>query len=148
MSLRLHPFALVVTLLTAACGGSTTSVTAPTLPAAASGRWTGTAADNTGSGRMEWQLTQQDSSVAGTAILTETATGVIGRGSLAGTFDGRQLTFTITIPRGGFDAPYASCAVTVSGDATIELLLITATYQGTNSCSGEVTSGQLTLNRP
>jgi hypothetical protein len=96
---------------------------------------------------MEWQLTQSNATVTGTAILTETATGVKGRGALDGTFDGRQLTFTITVLAGGFDAPYAACRVRLSGNATIELLLITATYTGTNSCSGEVTSGQLTLNR-
>jgi hypothetical protein len=75
------------------------------------------------------------------------ATTVTGRGTLTGTVSGSTIHLTITIPAGGFDAPFASCTATVSGDGPATATSITATYTGTNSCSGPVTKGELTLSK-
>ena len=139
--LCLAPLAIIT-----ACAGAQTA-TAPTPPATLAGRWSGTADDNSGTGLMTWQVSLSGASLSGIVTVVEPTSRVTGQGTLSGTFDGRQIAFTLSIPTGGFGSPYESCAATVSGTATAELWLLTGTYTGTNTCSGEVTSGQLTLNR-
>lgn len=79
--------------------------------------------------------------------MTVTGTSITGRGTLTGTLQGSTMRFTIAIPAGGFDAPYASCTVSVSGDGRATATAITASYSGTNSCSGPVTGGDMNLNK-
>jgi hypothetical protein len=91
------------------------------------------------------QVTQSGANLSGT--MTMSVTTVTGRGTLTGTVSGSTIHLTITIPAGGFDAPFASCTATVSGDGQATATSITATYTGTNSCSGPVTKGELTLSK-
>jgi hypothetical protein len=72
---------------------------------------------------------------------------VTGRGTVTGTVSGSTIRLTITIPAGGFDAPFSGCTATVSGDGQASASAINAAYTGTNSCSGPVTKGQLTLTK-
>lgn len=139
--------ALLVLALTGACkGGSTSAPAAPTATSVnVAGSWRGTATDSSGPGSVTMQVTQSGADVSGT--VTMSVTTITGRGTLAGTVSGSTIRLTITIPAGGFDAPFASCTATVSGDGQATATSITATYSGTNSCSGPVTKGELTLSK-
>ena len=141
--------ALALTL-TAACGSESKpdGPTGPSDPAASvSGTWSGSATDSSGGGVMSWQLTQADTSISGTVTITDTGTGVNGRGSISGTLSGSSIRFSIAIPAGGFDSPFASCSATVSGDAQASASSLTGTYTGSNSCAGSIGSGSFTLNK-
>ena len=146
--------ALLAFISAEACGGSGGSSTqpSPTSPSASgpvslSGTWIGSASDSSGPGQMSWQVTQAGGSFSGTATLTDTATGLGGRGSVSGTVSNSSIHFSISIPAGGFDSPYAACTANVSGDGQASTSSITGTYSGSNSCAGIITSGQLTLNK-
>jgi hypothetical protein len=151
----LRALAITAVVSSVACGGGgSSSATQPSPtptpgspPVNVSGTWQGTASDSSGPGRMSWQVTQSDTAISGTVTLTDTSSGAGGRGSLSGTVSGSTLRFTLAIPAGGFDAPYASCSATVSGDATASTSSITGSYSGTNTCGGAVSSGQLTLSK-
>lgn len=109
------------------------------------GTWTGTATDSTGPGQMAWQITQTGTSFSGTLTLLDSATGSGGHGSVTGSLSGASIHFSISIPAGGFDEPFASCTADVSGDGQVSASSITGTYAGSNSCTGSVGSGGLTL---
>lgn len=96
---------------------------------------------------MSWQLTQTDASFSGTVTMTDTGTGLNGRGSVSGTASGSSIRFSINVAAGGFDSPYASCTASIAGDGQASASSITGTYAGSNSCSGAISSGQLTLNK-
>ena len=96
---------------------------------------------------MAWQLSQSDTAISGTATMTDTGTGVNGRGSISGTLSGSAVRFSIAIPAGGFDSPFESCSATVSGDAQTSLSSLTGTYTGSNSCAGSIGSGTFTLTK-
>lgn len=96
---------------------------------------------------MSWQISQSDTTVSGTVTMTDTSTGVSGRGTIAGSVSSSSLHFSVSIPAGGFDSPYASCAATISGDGQASAASITGTYTGSNSCSGSISAGQLTLSK-
>jgi hypothetical protein len=144
---------LLALVSAAACGGSdgasSASLTQPSVSLAdgLTGTWSGSASDSSGPGRMSWQITQTGTSFSGTATLTDSGTALGGRGSVSGTVSNGSIHFSITIPAGGFDSPYASCAGEVSGDGQSSTASIAGTYSGSNSCTGAITSGQLTLNR-
>jgi hypothetical protein len=131
--------------LSGACGGASSSP--PAAPSASSvnlaGSWRGTATDSSGEGSLTLQVTQSGTDLSGT--VTMSVITVIGRGTVTGTVSGSTIRLTITIPAGGFDAPFSGCTATVSGDGQASASAINATYTGTNSCSGPVTKGQLTL---
>jgi hypothetical protein len=96
---------------------------------------------------MVWQLTQSGASFSGMVMMTDSSSGATGSGSVSGTLSGSAIHFTISIPAGGFVPPYASCSATATGDGQASTSAISATYTGSNSCSGAVTAGQLTLNK-
>lgn len=96
---------------------------------------------------MTWQVTQADTTISGTVTMTDTSTGAGGRGTLSGTVSGSSVHFTIAIAAGGFDAPYAACTANVSGDASATTTTMTGSYSGTNSCSGTVAAGQISLSK-
>jgi len=79
--------------------------------------------------------------------MTDTSTAVTGRGTLSGTVSGSAIHLSLTIPAGGFDVPYAACSASVSGDGQVSGSTITAAYTGTNSCSGAISAGQVTVNK-
>jgi hypothetical protein len=133
--------------LSGACGSASSST--PAAPSASSvnvaGSWRGTATDSSGEGSLTLQVTQSGTDLSGT--VTMSAITVTGRGTVTGTVSGSTIRLTITIPAGGFDAPFSGCTATVSGDGQASASAINATYTGTNSCSGPVTKGQLTLTK-
>jgi hypothetical protein len=144
---------LAVLLLAAApaCGGGSSSGSSPSAPTSTAtsiaGTWKGTASDSSGPGDITLTITQNDVNVSGTAEFKLTGTSVTGRGTLSGTVSGANVHLTITIPAGGFDAPYSACTATVTTDGQISSASITATYSGTNSCGGPITSGTMTLSK-
>jgi hypothetical protein len=132
--------------LTGACKGKSETPAAPsanTLNVA--GSWRGTATDSSGPGSITMQMTQSGTALSGTVSMSVTT--VTGRGTLTGTVSGSTIRLTITIPAGGFDAPFAGCTATVSGDGQASASSISATYTGTNSCSGAITKGELTVTK-
>ena len=139
---------LVALVSAAACRGSSApSAPSSPPPLSVAGSWRGTAKDSSGPGSITMQVTQSSTNLSGTVTMTVTDSSTTGRGTLTGTLSGSNITLTITIPAGGFDAPFASCNATVSGNGQASASLITANYSGTNSCSGAITAGELTLNK-
>lgn len=140
---------LVLLLAIAACRSGTSGPATPSAPADSglTGTWRGTASDSSGPGQMTWQLTQAGGTINGTVTMTDTATGLTGRGSISGTLSGETLRFTLNIPAGGLDAPFGSCRSEVSGDAQVSGTTMTGSYSGSSSCAGAIASGQLTLNK-
>ena len=116
-------------------------------PANLAGMWSGSASDSSGPGQLTWQLTQTGTSLTGTLVITDTGTGYSGRGTVSGTLSGSSIGFSMSVPSGGFDGPYASCTASLSGDGQATSSSIMGTYSGSNSCSGAIASGQLTLNK-
>lgn len=130
-------------LAVSACGNSNQ----PSDPINLSGSWTGTATDSSGPGTIAWQLTQSGSSFSGTLTITDTSSGAHGRGSVSGTLSGTTVEFAVTIPAGGFDEPWGACTADLTGTAKAAASALSGTYTGSNSCTGSVTSGQLTLDK-
>lgn len=82
--------------------------------------------------------------------MTDSSTSVTGRGTVSGSVAGSSLTFSLTVPAGGFDVPYGSCSAVVSGNGSVSQTSIAGTYSGssTGSCTtATIASGQLTLNK-
>lgn len=96
---------------------------------------------------MTWQVTHTGSSLSGAFAMTDSATSKTGHGSISGAVTGNALHFTIAVPVGGFDSPYDVCRTDVTGDAQASASSIIGTYSGTNSCTGVIASGQLTLSK-
>jgi len=119
----------------------------PSEPINLSGSWSGTATDSSGPGTIAWQLTQSGSSFSGTLTMTDTSSGAHGHGSVSGTLSTATVEFSITIPAGGFDEPWAACTADLTGTAKATASALSGTYTGSNSCTGPVTSGQLTLDK-
>lgn len=148
----LRALACVLALAAAACGGRS-----PTQPSGGSpspsvsdlsGAWTGDARDPSGSGTMAWQASQSGAVLSGTITLTDQATSVTGRGTLAGEVSGASVRFSGFIPVGGFDGRFNACSANLSGEATLSGNSLRGTYAGSNTCSGPFTSGQFTMSRP
>lgn len=139
--------ALVATLAgTAACSH------APTAPSGAaavdvSGQWAGAAADTSGFGDLQWQVTQSGETFTGTIAITDRTVPVTGRGTVSGTIAGGTARFTMVVPSGGFEDPFGECSTTVTGDATVSASVITGTYAGVSTCGGKVYGGQFTVRR-
>lgn len=96
---------------------------------------------------MEWSLTESNGSVSGSVTLVDFTAGVKGTGSMSGTLSGATVTFTLTVPAGGFDGPFAGCSAAMTGQATLTDATLTVSYSGTNSCSGAVATGTATLSK-
>jgi hypothetical protein len=145
-----YPLAPLALLWAVACGGSsgtTQPSPTPSAPVNLSGSWGGSASDSSGPGQMSWQLAQTDTAFSGGIRMTDTGTGVGGTGSVSGSVSGAAVQFSITVPAGGFQSPYGSCTATASGSGQATSSTITGTYTGSNSCSGTISSGQLSLNK-
>ena len=95
---------------------------------------------------MVLQLTQSGTSVSGTVTITDTSTGLTARGTVSGTVSGASIHFTITIPAGGFETQ-PSCTGSATADAQVSGTSMAGTYTGSNSCTGAIGSGQITLNK-
>ena len=132
-------------------GGFGTNDRALTYPVAGptgdvNGTWSGPAIDSTGGGAMVWQLTQNGASFSGTITITDTSTGLTASGTVSGTVSGSSTRFSIAIPAGGIETQ-PSCTANASGDAQVSGTSMTGTYTGSNSCTGSIGSGQITLNK-
>ena len=138
-----------------ACGGGGGSSSSPTQPSAPTsnaniaGSWIGSAYDSAGTssgpGSMTWQITQTGASFAGAMTMTDAGTNVTGRGTVSGTVSGTAIQFSIAVPAGGFDSPYATCSANVTGTGVAASTSINGNYSGSSSCSGTISSGLLTL---
>ena len=141
--------AVVLGLTTAAfgCGTPPSAGPSPSPLAGLTGTWSGSASDSSGPGQLTWQIEQTGTSFSGTLTMTDTHAGYSGRGSISGTLSGSSVSFLMLVPAGGFDDPYTECSVDISGDGQVASSSISASYSGSNSCSGAITAGQLTLGR-
>jgi hypothetical protein len=150
----------VLSLAAFACGGSTSSsgggggTTTPTEPTPTTfsniaGTWSGSAYDvsgnSSGPGSMTWQITQTGASFSGILTITDAGTNATGRGTVSGTVNGTALSFSMSVPAGGFDNPFAGCSVTLSGTGVAADTSINGNYSGSSSCSGAISAGLLTL---
>lgn len=103
------------------------------------GTWKGSLTDNgTAKNEATIQLTHTNNDVTGTInwVGVTTATGTV-----TGTVSGRNWTFRISIPMGGFTSPAASrfCMAQMNGTAAgVSGDQIDADYTGTNTCSALV----------
>jgi hypothetical protein len=144
---RLEAIAILAVCVTGgtalACGSP--SEPTPTPTPGLTGTWQGTAQDSSGPGQMTWILTGNESSLSGTSTITDTGTNISARGSVTVTVSGSSLRFTLTVPVGGFDAPYALCSAQVSGDGQASTASMSGTYTGTNSCTGAIADGQFSV---
>ncbi len=142
---------VVVLALVAALAGTAACSRTPTTPSGAAfdvgGHWAGAAADTTGFGDLQWQVTQSGGTFTGTVAITDRTVPVTGRGTISGSILSSTLRFTMVVPSGGFDEPFGECSTTVTGDATTTASTLTGTYSGVSTCGGKVYGGQFTLRR-
>ena len=119
-------FIVLLGLIGSACGGSSPSAVSPVRPTntvterSVTGTWSGPAADSGGQQQMGWTITQNGSTVTGNMTFGNSGRGMMGRGTLHGTWDGQTFTFRIEIPNGGFGGMMASCALVLNGQATLD----------------------------
>ena len=139
---------VLISLASWACNSSSTSIGPTPIRTGIEGTWSGTASDASGPGHMVWRLSQSGSSFSGTASLLEDMTSLVGHGTITGTVEAGLVGFTLTIPAGGFDLPYQSCLVQLTGTARLTATRLVGDFAGSNSCSGPVTGGQFTLEQP
>jgi len=109
------------------------------------GTWKGTATDSVGTAQLTSVLTQAGTTISGTASLVY-ASGRQASGSFSGTVSstGSTVNFTVT---GTGSSGGLTCTVTFTGVGQVSNITFTGTYGGTNSCSGPVTNGQMTMVR-
>jgi hypothetical protein len=107
------------------------------------GTWKGTATDSVESAQLASVLTQPGTTISGTASLVDTS-GTQASGSFSGTVSntGSTVNFTVT---GTGSGGGQTCTVTLTGVGQISDITFTGTYGGTNSCSGPVTNGRMTM---
>jgi hypothetical protein len=139
--------AFVIAVTGVSCSGGSSSPTEPSATASVNGTWSGSASDSTGPGTMTWQLTQSGSSFSGTMTMSDTSTNTTGRGTVSGTLSGSTCQFSVSVPVGGFDNPYAACSASVSGNGTVSSTVISGNYTGSSTCAGTIGSGQVNLNK-
>jgi hypothetical protein len=107
------------------------------------GTWKGPATDSVESGQLTSVLTQTGTTISGTASLVFTS-GTQASGSFSGTVSssGSSVNFTVT---GSGSGNGLTCTVTLTGVGQIFNVTFTGTYGGTNSCSGPVANGRMTM---
>lgn len=139
---------LAFALLSASVAGCSRAPTAPgTVAIDVTGTWAGSASDNTGFGEFLWQVTQSGGTFTGRIDITDRSTGTGGQGTVQGSVLDGALQFTISVPSGGFAAPFDTCSTTVTGEATVASSSLSGTYAGASSCSGKIYAGQFVLRR-
>ena len=125
--------------------GCSSSVS-PTPSLDLTGTFVGSASDSTGSATLTLVLAQSGNSISGTAAGVSSQ-GLQSRGTVSGTLAGTTLTFTLTVPVGGYSTPLQTCSATVQGSAQVSASAIEGTYSGTHTCLGPVSNGQFALRR-
>ena len=96
---------------------------------------------------MFWTLTQSGTSFSGSHRLVDSSAGVTGTGTVTGTVSGVTITFSLAVPAGGFDGPFANCSATVTGQGSVSGTTLNGSYTGSNSCAGTFDAGTLTLKK-
>ncbi len=133
--------------LMSACGGS--SSTSPSNAVDLTGTWTGTASDSSGNATVTVTLSQTGAAFSGTGRLQSTASTATA--NVAGTVSGTSLTFTWTIPVGGYSAPFQTCSSASTGSATVTSNRFVGSYSGSyggsGACTGPISNGLVTLTR-
>ncbi len=98
-----------------------------------------------GMGSMTWPLTQNGSTVTGSMSFA----GMTGRmpGAFSGTISGDEMTFTMDMPINSMMS--SGCVARGTGTARVDgtRTTMTGTYNGSNSCTGAFTNGQMTMTR-
>lgn len=143
----------VAALTAGGCGGS--SPTSPTASATMSGSWVGSTSDSSGSmmgaglsssmaANATWAITQTANNISGTMQFAGYQGGMA---RLSGTVNRHTGTFTMTMPIGSM--MMATCSATASGtfDMDDSMMQLHGTYNGSNTCSGPFTDGQLSFTR-
>src|SRR5262249_54594531 len=97
------PAALGLMLLAGCGSGTSTPTPAPTQPSPISiiGIWSGDVSDSSGSGRMQWSLSQTGSSVTGQASASTASGAVTFTAAGTGTLSGTDLTWPTQIRAAG-----------------------------------------------
>lgn len=139
-------FVAIGTFLGAACGTEIATEPSP-VATGLTGTWTGQTADSSGPGNITCQITQSGASFSGSLTISDPGTGYSARGAIAGTVSASSVQFSMHIPAGGFDKPYSACTADLTGEGSSSASAMTGTYSGTNSCTGPITGGQLSLGR-
>ncbi len=109
------------------------------------GTWKGTVSDSSGSAQLTSVLAQTGTTISGTSTLVYTS-GTQASGSFNGMVSntGSTVSFIVT---GSGSGGGATCTVTLTGTGQISNVTFTGSYGGANSCSGPITSGQITLTK-
>ena len=151
-------FVVLSAVLFAACGGgSSAPAPTPVADASVTGTWAGVATDSTtaaspgtmmgqsGMGEMTWRLTQTGNQVTGTVAFANMPSGMPG--AMSGTMDADDMPFRLQMPMGSMMS--AGCSVTTTGTAHLNrtTMTMTATYAGSNACSGPFADGHMNLAR-
>jgi hypothetical protein len=142
---------LVLAVLPSGCTSSSPVV--PTASATVTGLWTGELSLEAFPGtpvRMSWNLTQTGTAVSGPVLVTLPSGIVLLNGALAGTLEGAQLTYTISVPPGGIP-PQPGCVGELGGTATASfgtVSTLTGSQQVTSStCTTPLANVSFTLTR-
>jgi hypothetical protein len=96
---------------------------------------------------MTWQIVQTGAELSGTFSMADTETGFGAQGTVTGSVSGSTVKFSLDVPVGGAEGPWAACSIRVAGELTAGDTSMTGMYSGSNSCSGPVTGGQVTLEK-
>ena len=141
----------------AACGGGTTSPTAPSASNTMTGTWVGSLSDSSGSMMGAGMSTAMMSNA--TVTITQNGMTLSGGARFAGypggqmTFSGTAAdhtgTFTMTAPTGSMSMMMGTCTATATGTFDMDDMMtqLHATYSGSNSCTGPFDHGQMSLTR-
>jgi hypothetical protein len=148
-----RPWVALAAIAAAACGSYSPTTGTVTPPVDLTNTWSGSNSNSGGSGSVTEQLTQSGSTVTGTISGTSLDAGVTVTytGTLTGTISGSTLSYSVTIPVGGYSAPYAACSLADAGSATVTDTSIHGTYAGTLTCGTTqtpVTNGAVSLTAP
>jgi hypothetical protein len=98
-----------------------------------------------GMGDMTWRLAQAGNRVTGTVSFANMPAGMPG--SISGTMGADDMPFTMDMPMGSMMA--VGCSVRTTGTAHVNrvTMTMTATYAGSNACSGAFSDGHMLLTR-
>jgi hypothetical protein len=97
---------------------------------------------------MTWSLSQSATSFSGTLTLTDNGTGTKATGTVSGSVCWQQHhVFAVRAARRRWTARYTSCSATLLARATVSGSSLSGSYAGSNSCSGTVSTGTVTLSK-
>ena len=138
----------------AACAGTSPSMTGPSQTRTMTGSWAGSTSDSTGSmmgagltvsmmNDTTWTVTQSGSTFSGTMRFG----GHMGGGTVSGVMNGHSGTFTMTMPSGSMMSGQCSATATGSFDIDDMMSEFRGSYSGMNSCTGAFVRGQVLMHR-